>query len=146
MRLWPSKDDEQDAVVHDAQEDVTLSATDTERLRHEIAALRDLAGELLGRAAALERLSILRTPSPQAAGPGSQDKIELRRSTGTVKWFDQDKGYGYITPDEEGPEVFAHFSGIDAHGFRNLAEGQRVEFEITPGAKGPQAIHIRVRA
>ena len=64
-------------------------------------------------------------------------------AVGTVKWFNADKGYGFITPDGGGPDVFAHFSAISSNGFRSLDENQRVEFDITPGAKGPQAANIR---
>ncbi|WP_249998500.1 cold-shock protein [Actinoplanes sp. M2I2] len=65
-------------------------------------------------------------------------------TTGTVKWFNGDKGFGFITQDDGGPDVFAHFSAISASGFRNLEENQRVEFDITQGPKGPQASDIRV--
>jgi CspA family cold shock protein len=64
--------------------------------------------------------------------------------TGTVKWFNGDKGFGFISQDGGGPDVFAHFSAISASGFRSLDENQRVEFEITQGQKGPQAENIRV--
>jgi len=60
---------------------------------------------------------------------------------GTVKWFNESKGYGFITP-EEGKDVFVHFSGIKGDGFKTLPEGCQVEFEITDGAKGPQAINV----
>ena len=62
---------------------------------------------------------------------------------GTVKWFNADKGFGFITPDGGGADVFAHFSAISASGFRSLEEDQRVEFEVTQGQKGPQAANIR---
>ena len=62
-------------------------------------------------------------------------------ATGTVKWFNADKGYGFITVDN-GDEVFAHFSEIQIDGFKTLEEGQKVEFEITQGNRGPQASHI----
>jgi cold shock protein len=62
---------------------------------------------------------------------------------GTVKWFNADKGFGFITPDGGGPDVFAHFSAIESSGFRSLDENQRVEFETTQGQKGPQAANIR---
>ena len=61
--------------------------------------------------------------------------------TGTVKWFNEAKGYGFIE-QESGPDVFAHFSAIQGSGFKTLAEGQKVEFEITQGEKGPQAANI----
>ncbi|MDR7300147.1 MULTISPECIES: cold-shock protein [Actinomycetes] len=64
-------------------------------------------------------------------------------ATGTVKWFNAEKGFGFITPDEGGSDVFAHYSAIDATGFRTLDENQRVEFEIAQGPKGPQAAQIR---
>jgi CspA family cold shock protein len=64
-------------------------------------------------------------------------------ATGTVKWFNADKGFGFITPDDGSGDVFAHFSAISASGFRSLEENQRVSFTITPGAKGPQAADIK---
>ncbi|GAB6280152.1 MAG TPA: cold-shock protein [Synergistales bacterium] len=60
---------------------------------------------------------------------------------GTVKWFNEAKGYGFITPDE-GNDVFVHFSAIQGDGFKTLAEGQRVEFEVVQGDKGPQAANV----
>ena len=64
-------------------------------------------------------------------------------ATGTVKWFNAEKGYGFIAQDG-GPDVFVHFSAIDATGYRSLEEGQRVEFEITSGPKGDQAQKVRL--
>lgn len=64
---------------------------------------------------------------------------------GTVKWFSDEKGFGFITP-EEGEDVFVHHSGIQAEGFRSLAEGQAVEFEVTQGPKGKQATNVRISA
>ena len=61
--------------------------------------------------------------------------------TGTVKWFNESKGFGFIE-QESGPDVFAHFSAIASSGFKTLAEGQRVEFSVTDGPKGPQAENI----
>jgi len=64
-------------------------------------------------------------------------------SIGTVKWFSNSKGYGFISPDEGGEDVFAHFSAIEMEGYKTLNEGQKVEFEITDGPKGLQASNIR---
>ena len=60
---------------------------------------------------------------------------------GTVKWFNGEKGFGFIT-DENGQDIFVHFSGIVADGFKTLADGQRVTFEVTEGAHGPQATNV----
>ncbi|EMR12986.1 cold shock DNA-binding domain-containing protein [Methylophaga lonarensis MPL] len=65
----------------------------------------------------------------------------MATSTGTVKWFNDAKGFGFIE-QENGPDVFAHFSQIQGEGFKSLAEGQRVEFTVTQGQKGPQAENI----
>jgi CspA family cold shock protein len=63
--------------------------------------------------------------------------------TGTVKWFNEGKGFGFIAPDNGGQDLFAHFKEIVGTGFKSLAENQRVEFEATQGQKGPQASRIR---
>jgi len=63
---------------------------------------------------------------------------------GVVKWFNADKGFGFITPTDGGEDVFAHFSAIAADGYRSLDENQRVEFDVTQGPKGPQASNIRL--
>ncbi len=60
---------------------------------------------------------------------------------GTVKWFNGEKGFGFIT-DENGQDIFVHFSGIVADGFKTLADGQKVTFEVTEGARGPQATNV----
>jgi CspA family cold shock protein len=64
-------------------------------------------------------------------------------TTGTVKWFNDAKGFGFVTPDDGGVDLFAHFSAIDMGGFKSLKEGQKVSFEITKGPKGNQASSIR---
>lgn len=64
-------------------------------------------------------------------------------ATGTVKWFNESKGYGFITPDGGGKDLFAHFSQIQSAGFKTLKEGQKVEFVEAPGQKGPQATQIK---
>lgn len=63
--------------------------------------------------------------------------------TGTVKWFNASKGFGFITPDDGGQDVFAHFSAIEGAGYRELTEGQKVDFETEQGAKGLQAKRVR---
>lgn len=64
--------------------------------------------------------------------------------TGIVKWFNETKGYGFITPEDGGKDLFAHYSEIQSAGFKTLTEGQRVSFNATQGAKGPQASNIQV--
>ncbi|WP_124380181.1 transcription antiterminator/RNA stability regulator CspE [Pseudomonas synxantha] len=64
-------------------------------------------------------------------------------ATGTVKWFNAEKGFGFITPDDGSADVFAHFSAIQSSGFKTLEENQKVEFEIEQGQKGPQAVNIQ---
>lgn len=62
---------------------------------------------------------------------------------GVVKWFNDVKGFGFITPDDGGEELFAHFSAIEMKGFKSLKEGQKVTFEVVAGPKGKQATHIK---
>jgi cold shock protein len=71
--------------------------------------------------------------------PYQEDEVMAR---GTVKWFNADKGFGFITQDD-GPDVFVHYSAIAASGFKSLNEGDQVEFEVTQGPKGPQAQSVK---
>jgi cold shock protein len=64
--------------------------------------------------------------------------------TGTVKWFNDDKGFGFITPDEGGKDLFVHYSGINSDGFRSLAEGTKVSYEAEDGPKGPKAVAVNL--
>ena len=65
-------------------------------------------------------------------------------ATGTVKWFNDAKGFGFVTPDDGGEDLFAHFSAIQSAGFKSLKEGQKVSFEVTQGQKGKQASNIKI--
>lgn len=73
-----------------------------------------------------------------------RSEADSRRS-GIVKWFSRLKGYGFIQPDEGENEVFVHYSSIDGDGYRNLYEGDRVDFDLIDVGKGPQAKHVRTR-
>ena len=64
-------------------------------------------------------------------------------ATGTVKWFNAEKGFGFIAQEGGGPDVFVHYSAINAQGFRSLEENQQVSFDVTQGPKGPQADRVR---
>jgi CspA family cold shock protein len=74
--------------------------------------------------------------------PGRNSKM----AQGTVKWFNADKGFGFIAPSDGSADVFVHFSAIDARGYRTLEENQQVEFEVTQGQKGLQAANVHVIA
>ena len=67
----------------------------------------------------------------------------FKMATGTVKWFNDAKGFGFITPDEGGEDLFVHFSAISAAGFKSLKEGQRVSYEVVQGPKGKQAANVQ---
>jgi CspA family cold shock protein len=69
---------------------------------------------------------------------------ERGMATGVVKWFSDEKGFGFITPDDGGKDAFVHFSGVAGDGFRTLAEGNRVSYDLGEGQKGPQATNVRI--
>ena len=82
-----------------------------------------------------------------STGPGaglSPHRDENDMASGTVKWFNAEKGFGFIATDEGGPDVFVHYSAITASGYRSLEENQRVNFDVTQGPKGPQAANVTV--
>jgi CspA family cold shock protein len=83
-----------------------------------------------------------RAPHLHHARPG-RGRRESPVATGTVKWFSPEKGFGFILQDG-GPDVFVHYSAITGEGYRNLEEGQAVEFDVTDGQKGPQAANVRL--
>jgi CspA family cold shock protein len=76
---------------------------------------------------------------------GAPQQVESMQgmATGTVKWFSDDKGFGFITPDEGGRDLFVHFSGIVGDGYRSLAEGAKVTYEEENGDKGPKAVNVQ---
>jgi CspA family cold shock protein len=78
-----------------------------------------------------------RLPRPQFTDVG-----EIAMATGTVKWFNDDKGFGFITPDEAGKDLFVHHTAIAGSGFKSLAEGAKVSFESEAGDKGPKAVNV----
>jgi len=78
-----------------------------------------------------------------AQGVGTTEERHFMSTQGTVKWFNSEKGFGFIAPDDGGADVFAHYSAIQSGGYRSLEENQRVEFEVAQGPKGLQAENIR---
>lgn len=85
----------------------------------------------------------LRWDTTRGMSAGTPKERQVMSTQGTVKWFNSEKGFGFIAPDEGGADVFAHYTAIAASGYRSLEENQRVEFEIAQGPKGLQAENIR---
>jgi CspA family cold shock protein len=78
------------------------------------------------------------------AGPaGHTQEGAIHVPTGTVKWFNDEKGYGFITPDDGDRDLFVHYTGIDGQGFKSLSENSKVEYEEETGDKGPKAVNVR---
>jgi CspA family cold shock protein len=84
-----------------------------------------------------------RDERPRQSGSHERSRRRINMTTGTVKWFNAEKGFGFIAPDDGGADVFAHYSAIASSGYRSLDENQKVEFDVTQGPKGPQAENIR---
>ena len=109
-----------------------------------------LVGSRVPRVESGRRISIESTASatiPQlrlGRTQGCSSRKDLIVAQGTVKWFNGEKGFGFITPEDGSKDVFVHFSAISATGYRSLDENQVVEFDITQGDKGPQATNVRV--
>jgi len=92
---------------------------------------------------AIKRLRALIAKRFRALQPDFIFKEARAMATGTVKWFNDAKGFGFITPDDGSEDLFAHFSAIEMNGFKTLKEGQKVAFEVTQGPKGKQASNIK---
>jgi cold shock protein len=82
------------------------------------------------------------TWSPSAGNTFRQEYKQMARITGTVKWFNDAKGFGFITPEDGSKDCFVHHTAIQAQGFKSLSEGERVEFEVVQGQKGPAAQNV----
>jgi CspA family cold shock protein len=84
------------------------------------------------------------TPAGSAGAVSrAEEKKDMQMAQGTVKWFNAEKGFGFIAQDAGGPDVFVHYSAIQAGGYKSLEENQKVEFEASQGPKGPQADSVR---
>src|SRR5918992_5410422 len=87
-----------------------------------------------------QRFAVVAQHPPRFAAPSIGGTAV---ATGTVKWFSDEKGFGFITPDDQGKDLFVHHSGIAGDGFKSLAEGAKVEYESEEGPKGPSASNVR---
>jgi cold shock protein len=94
-------------------------------------------------------LGAKRVQRPQSSPPSSFLRVRSAHqpwrndmATGTVKWFNDDKGFGFITPDESGKDLFVHHTGINANGFKSLPEGAKVSYDAESGDKGPKAVNV----
>jgi CspA family cold shock protein len=96
----------------------------------------------------VKRFSLVHTRAVHATGEGSEGTLDQQHSRisfmsfGTVKWFNDAKGFGFIAPEDGSADVFVHYSAIASKGFRSLQEGQRVSFEVVQGPKGSQAANV----
>jgi CspA family cold shock protein len=82
-------------------------------------------------------------PAREARLASHKDSIGIDMATGTVKWFNDSKGFGFITPDDGGKELFAHHTSIQGTGYKSLKDGQKVSYDATQGQKGPAAANVK---
>jgi cold shock protein len=88
------------------------------------------------------RAAVVASPAPPRSQSQGKIAVEENMATGTVKWFNDDKGFGFITPDEPGKDLFVHHTGINGSGFKSLAEGSKVTYTAEQGDKGPKAVDV----
>ena len=128
------------AAMYIARARRSVCIIDTGSPRNRFAAARDLSPDGIGPGVAdFGRLRAVRVGRGRRRGT-SEDWLSM--ATGTVKWFSDDKGFGFITPDEGSRDLFVHHSGINADGYRSLPEGARVSYEEESGDKGPKAVNV----